>query len=591
MIDQVAYGITEALKRRRKAQAPPPEADNHLASSNFRPVVKNPDRSFTYARRHRGQWYAPEYDFRQIQIAQDVDGIVGQSINKATDKFLVAGWSYTGKSNESIEYLKRRLDEMSVVSKKPWDLLLTEAFTDLRRYRNVILMKIRNRRASTGKRRRIPGRNEPLDPIACYVILPFEQIEFKADDNGHVRFVRQKLANGEYGPDIPTEDFVHITYHKKPGFTVGTPALLPALEDVRLLRRIEENVEELVETNLFPVYHYKIGSDKMPEKWDPHSNEKESDIVKRQIEYMPASGMYITDHRHEIEVLGSESKALRIDGYISHFLKRAIAACDITPVDLGMEGELNRSTANTLTKSMSMSIEALQKVMKIHLDFYVISELLLEGGYDPYDQEDKVEITFGVIDQEQRMAMENQANLLFSTKMMTQTEARERIGYQPMTVEQQDDTYYKLYEEPLALLKLMEPGGTATSTLAETPTSNITPETQAEGEKRNEEMMKKEAKAKAAGRPPGGSSTGQKRASAAKSRPSNQHGTRTGPKSDQHVIEIPELGISFLLDFIPEPHVLMDWKVRAISRWERVKDSGVSKSTLIENLLPSLRRS
>lgn len=576
-----------------KIQPEPPAVvsdDTVLSSMSFRPVVRSPDKTFVYARRYRGQWFRPEYDFKKIQIAQDVDSIVYQSVAKATDKFLVAGWDFVGQNTKTLHYIKQRWMELSVVMNKPMDILVVQTFADLRRYKNCMWLKVRNRRASTGGRRRIPGKGEPLDPVAGYIILPFESIELKPDENGHVIAIRQRLGYGLYGKEYPMTDVIHFNYHKKPGLAVGTPGLLPVLDDVELLRRIEENIEELIETNLFPVYHYKIGTDEMPEKWDPITNMKESDIVKRHVEYMPSSGMYISDHRHEIKVLGSESKALRIDSYISHFLKRVISGTEMTPIDLGMEGELNRSTANSLTKSASLSIEAIQQMMKIFIDFYVIGELLLEGGFDPYDPKNKVEIRFGVIDQEERRAFENQQIQLFTNKAITQTEFRNNLGFNPMTKKEQDDTYFKLYEEPLAMLKVMVPGAPASNALADAPTSNLTPEHVTKGIKQNLQMAKAEAKAKKpAGPKKSGSSKGQKKASKAKARPSNQHGTRSAQKTgDGYVMHVPDIGYDIELDFVPDDQLLMEWIDRVVARYRLLIDSGVSIDTVIENQLPYL---
>ena len=62
---------------------------------------------------------------------------------------------------------------------------------------------------------------------------------------------------------------IHIYMHKKPGFAMGTPEAAPVLDDIALLRRIEENVEELIESNLFPLFHYSVGSDEFPERYGP----------------------------------------------------------------------------------------------------------------------------------------------------------------------------------------------------------------------------------------------------------------------------------------------------------------------------------
>ena len=565
-----------------------PAKDVTVPQSRPMQVKKVRDRTIAHTHRHRGQWFRPEYDFDEIQIAADVDSYLLRSIKKKVDRFFLAGHEFVSENAEALSYIKMRTAEMEMATDKPWPLLLKETARDLIRFNNCAWVKSRDKQKSAGKMRK-DIRGVELEPVAGYHLLPFETLLLKTRSNGDLKKVMQALPDGSRKEFVPA-DIIHFYSNRNPGFSVGTPELLPALDDIALLRRIEENVEELIETNLFPVFHYSVGSDEFPERYGPDGR-KETEIVKSTIEYMPSGGVYVSDHRHKIQAIGSESKALRIDFYLTYFKSRVFAAIGVSGVDMGEGASANRSTASTMSKAMMMDVEAIQMLVKTFIDFYVINELLLEGGFNPLAEQDRVHIKFGIIDKEERNAFEHLQGQMFNTKMITQTHARKRLGYAPMTEEEQEDTYYKLYEEPLALTRLMGPGSAASDTLADIPTSHV----QAKSVNKEKAFVKEAAKVatagRAQGRPASGSSSGAVRAGAALVSPSNQSGTRSSAKLNKDIdLTVGDNAFRISVDRAIGIECIDAWKLFVANRYEDLADSGVSFGTLVENLTPRLYR-
>lgn len=553
-----------------------------LTRTQLRPgsIRKVRDRTFGYSHRYRGTWYRPEYDVDEIQIAQDTDSFIFRSVKKKVDRVFLSGHSFVSKNTDALDYINSRIQAMSMATQKPWEVLLKQTFGDLFPKGNCVWVKKRDSKLSLGNKRK-DIRGVTVDPVAGYFIAPFERLLFKSTMNGEIKKVMIEMPDGvtkEYFP----QDIIHFYDNRKPGFTMGTPELYPALDDIALLRRIEENVEELIETNLFPVFHYKVGNDQFPERYAPDGL-KETDIVKETVEYMPSGGVYISDHRHEIKAIGSESKALRIDFYLTYFKKRAMAALGTSSIDLGEGDTANRSTASTLTQATTMDVEAMAKLVKTFIDFYVINELLLEGGYNPLDPNEKVEIQFGIINRQERIAVENSVIQKLTNKVITLTEARQELGYTPMLEADFDDTYYKRFEEPLALLRNLGPGSAAGDILSGLATSNVTKEAVAAENKRSEEQnasMKNGVR----GRRPNAMSEGNRRAVAAKARPSNQHGTMSGPKlnGDRSLTDTLE-GTNISDD------VYQDWWADVVKRHQSlIEYYDISIETVAENMRPQL---
>lgn len=528
--------------------------------------MKVSDRTFSYSERHRGQWFRPEYDFDEIQIAQDTDSYMFRAIQKKVNRVICAGMSFTGANEDSVSYIKERIAYQAIATNKPFEQLVWDTFHDLFRFSNCMWVKKRDRNRSMGNVR-IDAVGNEIEPIAGYFILPFETLEFKTKANGEFKKAMQKMPDGRTKEFDPT-DLIHFYTNKKPGFTVGTPELFPALDDVALLRRIEENVEDLIETNLFPVFHYQVGNDTFPERYGP-DGVKESDVVKKTIEYMPAGGIYVSDHRHKIEAVGSEGRALRIDYYVGYFKNRVLASLGVSSVDMGEGDSSNRSTASTMSKGLMMDVEAMTIVVKRFIEFYVITELLLEGGYNPLDTEEMVYVKFGTIDKEDRRADENQQIQMFHGNIRTMAEVRASLGDRPFTEEDFDDTFFKKFEEPGSLSKLLSPGSAAGETLAMHPASNIDPAAIKKEKEFAEKQAKEAAKAKAAARPAAsGKGKSASKTSASKARPSNQHGTRASAKTNRDFTIYDSNGLDVLItcDFDIDSTKIAEWNKLVLKR-------------------------
>jgi hypothetical protein len=490
-------------------------------------VKKVNGRSMPYADRHRGNWFKPEYDLTEIQIAQDTDAFLYKAIQKKVQRFVLAGWEFVGNDKERVDYIKRRIKEIEYVSGQPFNLLMSDLAHDLIRYSNHAWVKVRNKDASTGKVRKIDGKD--VEPVAGYFVLPFESLWFKVKKNGEIKKVMQEQHNTGEWKEFAPQDVVHFYTNRKPGFTMGTPEILPVLEDLSLLRRLEESIENMIDANLHPLFHYKVGNDNMPERYGPDGI-KESDLVRQTIEYMPSGGIFVSDHRHNIEAIGSQGKALDIRDYLEYFKKRVYAGLGVSPMDMGEADSANSSTANTLSKIAIQDVEALQKHIKTFVETYVIGELLAEGGYEDslLDSNKMVYIKFGSVDKEEKSKEENQTIQLWLNNLISEQEARKRLGEQPVDSEYRNQTNYKLYTEPLALIKAMSAGSAASDALSKSESSNITAEAIKKEEQRNEKMRKQTGPGIEKG-------NGAENTSNSVSRPSNQFGTRNAPKFNKDI--------------------------------------------------------
>jgi hypothetical protein len=552
-------------------------------------VKKVSSRALSYVEKYgRDIFFNAEYDFREIQIAQHSDGYISRSIRKKINRILTAGFTLVSPSDDPLNYVKARLSAIALATSYPTECLVRDFLFDASRYNNCIAVKTRSAELSDGDLRfDLNGRE--LKPVAGYHILPLETLRFRAKENGELLEVEQRMVNGTYKV-FKAKDILHFSTNKSPGFFLGTPELIPAIDDIVILRRIEENIQDLIETNLFPVYHYTVGTDAMPERMSPEGY-KESDKLATKIKFMNPGQVIVSDHRHKITAVGSEGRSLKIEGYIDHFKKRVFASLGTSGLDMGESDSANRSTASTLSKGMLLDIEALTLEFTYFFNNFVLNELLMEGGYDILDPEQQVKIQFGVIDKEERRADENQIIQLFSANLIDIDEARIALGRKVFDEDQIEKTHYKMFGEPAELLKAAQVPLAAGEALAQSPTSSITPEgVKKEEKQRNEEnkLAKKAAAQKpAAGAKPqksGRPTTRKNGTSTNRSRPANQYGKRSSAKTTKDVEFPNNQRIMIEKDLADSPN-LDSWVELVWQRYESMDGFNVSLQSVAESML------
>jgi len=493
------------------APRPIPDAIKIKPVSTGKPVSKIPligPRVLSYAQSYAGgraNFIPPEYDLTEIGMIEDVDGYVTQAFKKKIGLMFKEGLSYHGPNAKTVQYVKTRIAQIEQASAIPHVQLLKRIARSLIRTSNAFIVKVRKTEASGGKVR-LDGKRE-IKPVAGYFPAAPETmfVDLNAD-TGVVMKWKQELPDGRFRLFNP-EDVIHFTTNRREGFIFGTPTITPVIDDIRALRQLEENIEMLLYQHLFPLYQYKVGTEKKPAGLD-EDGEKEVDIVRDQIRLMPFEGGIVTSERHEIKAVGAEGRAIRAEGYLDHFRKRVIAGLGISQIDLGDGDTTNRATANTLSRALIDTVKDIQDELEAQWNHLVVCELLLEStfGDDVLNEENLVHLEFREIDIVNKMDLEKHNTELFEANGIDYDEYRNRLGLEPMEIpdDPQDQKYpswmrtrWKLFGEPEALINAVdEPYTVAAKQAAENRSLGTTGQQVEKSKSELEEKMKKEAAAK-----------------------------------------------------------------------------------------------
>ena len=386
----------------------------------------------TFYYNNRATFEPSPYDFERIMQAADTDSYVRQALNKYKELFWKENWSIVGENQEAVSYLYQRIDYMEMAMKRPFLDFLIEITEHLFKYANVFVVKARGD-ISEYFPSQIQGVNAEL-PVVGYYLIPTEQVRILRDKFNRPRSYQQAsdpltYAPTERDPVWTADRVVHMYLEKKTGRAFGTPFLSSVLDDVVALRQIEEDIQNLVHRELFPLYKYTIGTADQPAEPD------EIDRASAEIENLRAEGGLILPYRHNIEVIGANNAALDATSYLEHFKERVAVGLGVAPHHLGMMmNGGNRSVTDRLDTALYDKIKQYQKLFAEMVRVHIFNELLLEGGFDPVSNpiengtSDRCYFKFSEIDVDTQVKKETHIIQKYVNNIIGLSEARLELG-------------------------------------------------------------------------------------------------------------------------------------------------------------------
>ena len=227
----------------------------------------------------RGEFSEPEFDLSEVKKAADKDSYIKIALMRYSDLMYKASYDLKSSNDDAVEYLKMRFRIMSFATGKPMDILFQEIADDLIRYSNSFLVKSRVDKLMPG----ISARGVFNDkPVGGYFRVDATSIKIKRDKNGKVLKYEQSSDAGDSVEFAPTE-VIHFYMDKDSSNAFGTPRIIAAMEDVKLLRKIEGNIVSLIYRFAIPIYQWIIG---VPQQGFQATDQEIKD-AQREIENMP----------------------------------------------------------------------------------------------------------------------------------------------------------------------------------------------------------------------------------------------------------------------------------------------------------------
>ncbi len=437
----------------------------------------------------QGDFTSSSYDLSEIKDAVAADSLLKLAVAKYSQLIFKAGYTITSTNDAAAEYLRGRFRMMSFMTGTPMDVLLQQIADDLVMYSNAFLVKSRTDMTNIGGLQ-AKGLYDPK-PIGGYFRADPATMQVKVDKYGTVKQYQQEV--GQNTAKFKPTDVVHIFVDKQGGELFGTPRVVAALEDIKLLRKIEGETLTLIYRYAIPLYQMKIG---LPEQGFM-ATDREIDEAKQEVQKLANDGLLVTNERTEFISIGAQGAALDTSKYLEYWRKRVLAALHLSEAQVGSGGA--KQDADSMEEQAHDLVKWYQHALQTFIEDKVLNELLIEGGYNPLmNEQDICHFVFNEINNETQVKMQTHWLNIFQGNLVTFEEARQGIGLRADNVDE-SRLYQNMIQTPAQLALVGAKVGATGSGTANTGTSG----------------------------PSKSAPSGAQKTTASKVQPSNQHGTTT----------------------------------------------------------------
>lgn len=359
-----------------------------------------------------------EYDLSEIKDAINTDSYLKVACTKYSQLVMKSGYQITSVNEDAVTYIKQRIRAMEFGTGIPFDMLMNGIAQDLVPYSNAFLIKSRvDKIANNLEAKGVLSQK----PVGGYFRADPTTITIKRSSDGSITGYQQEV--GSTTKTYKPEDVIHFYADKEAGNAFGTPRISPALEDVKILRKVEGNTLSLLYRFALPLYQMKIGL----AKENFMATDKEIQEAQNQIEKMPMDGIIITNERTEFHTVGAEGTAVDMVPYLQYYENRVFSALNVSQSMMGRGGA--KQDADSMEQQIHDQVKYYQHIMETFIERAMFDELLLEGGYDPiFTEDDQVTFSFNEISLDTKIKLENHITTQFQGNMLTFEEARRQMG-------------------------------------------------------------------------------------------------------------------------------------------------------------------
>lgn len=441
-------GLFSSIRRKTEIQETPP---SHIDENKIQKININSKKMKDFVIKavggiqkqsdSRERFQRPEYNLWEIKEASESDSYVKIAFSKYSYLIYKAGASLKGE-DERVSYLEKRFRMMSFMTQKPMDILFQEVADDLVKYSNAFLIKKRvdgivgiNARPILADK--VVGGYFRVDPAS---------VKIKRDKNGNV--LKYEQGYGDNIREFFPRDVIHIFMDKDANNAYGTPRVIAALEDVKLLRKIEGNVTALIYRFSMPLYQWMVG---LPQQ-GMQATQPEILKAQNEIERSTLDGIVVTNERTTIKAIGAEGSALNAEGYLRYFEERVFSALGVSASQMGRGGA--KQDSESMEAQIHDTVKYIQRIMSIFIQEKILNELLFEGGFNPIlNEEDIVTYEFEEISLETKVKKENHEMLKFQSNVIPFEDTRRNMGMKD-TIPDETRLYKNMIEKQAELDKI-----------------------------------------------------------------------------------------------------------------------------------------
>lgn len=371
-----------------------------------------------------------EYGFDIIRKAINTDSYARLRMEKYTMISTVMGYSIVGpddkKSMVAIEYLNDYLFNLEQNTNLLFTDIIDSIFSSLYGFSNCFIHVIRDKYGNI-------TRMEVID-------LMNNEISILHDDMGNIYGYIQYIINGNnimFGRVYDKKEIIFLKVFG--GKLFGKPILSSVIDDIRMLRRLEENmILQSFQYSIPPlIYKVKPANPASPIAEDPNIIN-----AQRELESLLAHGGLVTTTESQIDI-PVPSSLLDMTKYLDYAKQRVLSGLYLSTIAVGETSSANKATANVMFDDIVNHAKYHQLKVAEYVNKYIINDILLHAKNKFIRKYiNKVKLAFPEIDISYITQVANTEILLYNAGLVSRNEVRTKINYGPMSEQDKNDTVY-----------------------------------------------------------------------------------------------------------------------------------------------------
>lgn len=397
-----------------------------------------------------------EFDIVSIFKLLKHESYFQKSIDKKLSLSTKSGFSIISDDDDVNDYFNKRFLLMQLQTKKSLNTIIKQTLLYLFVCRNAFIVKVRDPNFQYAKSYSMDNK-EKHPVVGLFTVHPtMMKPKFKyVKESGMWKAVLDKWVNTNKRGQIKefdVDDVVHFTINREDGYLFAFPDVLPVIDDIRTLRKIEEDIQLLIYRDLFPIIHYTIES---PRIIDHGQKYTELDQARYDMQKIVQDGGIATDKRHEIKFVGNEGKSLDVSKYLEYFQQRVFSGLGVSAIDMSIAGQANVGDAEGVSKQLIDLVKYVQQELAEQFKENVLIEMALQSPFDNIlDKGIMPEFKFEEVDLEWKIRYENHEADLYTKNTKTIHEIRNNRGEKTLSDDDLMYTHGALYGDVPTKTKL-----------------------------------------------------------------------------------------------------------------------------------------
>jgi hypothetical protein len=374
-----------------------------------------------------------EYDLISVFKLLKYEPYFLKATQKKLSLLVKSGFNIKSNNDKIKKYMDARMLYMFVQTGKSFREIVRQTAKYLIISSNAFVIKVRDKDFEFG-RSYIKDGKEMKPVVGLFVAHPttmypkFKTIKMKG--GGYKLEIEKWIHSNSAGARVEFDpsDVCHFTIFKEDGMLLGMPEVIPVIDDIRTLRKIEEDVQLLIYRDLFPIIHYAVET---PSVIDHQTGWTELDQARKDMSNIIQDGGIATDSRHEINFIGSEGKGVDPKPFLEYFRERVFSGLGMSSADMGLGTDISGTTATSMSKQLTDAVRFIQQELASQFNEMILTEFALQSPFEISEifQEGNLPVLeFIETDIEWKIRKENHEADLFAKGLKTVDEVRNTLG-------------------------------------------------------------------------------------------------------------------------------------------------------------------